>query len=187
MIKWALRHELVGMPEEALALMFAADRRHHITREIRPALRKGAAVICDRYVLSSYAYQLVGVKDLTWLREINSKCPNPDLTVFLDVAPEQCLQRMKSDAWRGLDKLQLYERLSQLEATRRNFLEVIGILQQEGQNVVVVRGSDDAGAVHRSVVDVTAKLLGKTAARFKEPSKAGHLSLRMLAGESAAR
>src|SRR5437667_268896 len=55
-----IRAALVGkaaFPSDALALLFAADRLDHLEREVQPALRAGTDVICDRYVLSSMAYQ----------------------------------------------------------------------------------------------------------------------------------
>src|SRR5438270_289588 len=42
----------------AMALLFAADRRDHLSREVRPLLEAGVHVLCDRYVLSSVVYQV---------------------------------------------------------------------------------------------------------------------------------
>src|SRR4029078_3251661 len=48
-----------GAPADrrAMALLFAADGRDHLRREIEPALAAGTDVVCDRYLLSSLAYQ----------------------------------------------------------------------------------------------------------------------------------
>ncbi|HUF52209.1 MAG TPA: dTMP kinase [Dehalococcoidia bacterium] len=151
-IKLILRHEVVGLPGESIALLFAADRSHHVASEIEPALERGTLLVSDRYSLSSFAYQLLDVDDLDWLRAVNAKAPPPDLTIFLDVPPEACLKRMKSDAWRGLDKLQRYEELSLLTKVRSNFLSVIEILQAEGQRIVIVDGKQD-------IMDIGAEVL----------------------------
>ena len=77
---------------DALALLFAADRLDHVAREIRPALQSGAVVICDRYDLSSLAYQSAtapaGVDPVPWIRAINQRALRPDLTLVLDVEPD---------------------------------------------------------------------------------------------------
>lgn len=84
-----------GPSPERLALLFAADRLDHLERVIRPALRGGAVVVCDRYVLSSLAYQ--GVEgDAAWVRTLNARAPAPDLTVLLDVSPRVAARRRGS-------------------------------------------------------------------------------------------
>lgn len=77
----------------ALALLFAADRLDHVACEIEPVLRHGGVVICDRYVLSSLAYQsLDAPRD--WVVALNRFAPVPDLTVFLNVPVEVALARI---------------------------------------------------------------------------------------------
>ena len=77
-----------------IALLFAADRIDHLQNEIHPFLEAGHHVICDRYVLSSLAYQSVDV-DLKFVRAINAKAATPDITFFLDVSPEVAMQRIQ--------------------------------------------------------------------------------------------
>jgi dTMP kinase len=161
LIKLALRKDLRNFPEEFLALLFAADRLFHVDRDIRPALRKGTTVISDRYVLSSLAYQSVKIKDTKWLRQINSHAPTPDVTIFLDVPARDCVRRLQSDVWRGLDKIQLYERLPILEQVRHNFLELIPMLREEGQNITIIDGTNDIEIVVKSVIDVVARAVKK--------------------------
>jgi dTMP kinase len=75
-----------------LALLFAADRLDHLEAEILPALRRGEVVICDRYLLSSLAYQ-GATCPIEWVEEINAGAITPDLTLFLDVKPETASNR----------------------------------------------------------------------------------------------
>jgi len=90
---------------EALALLFAADRADHTRRIIVPALNNGAIVISDRYVYSSLAYQSRGITklNLDWLRTINKYIEQPDLVIYLDVPPEIGLQRLKEGQKRVID------------------------------------------------------------------------------------
>lgn len=76
----------------AEALLFAADKAHHVDELIRPALAAGRVVITDRYTDSSIAYQGAG-RDLgaEEIRELQHWAVGglfPDLTVVLDVSPE---------------------------------------------------------------------------------------------------
>ncbi|MGM0579025.1 MAG: dTMP kinase [Myxococcota bacterium] len=76
-----------------VALLFAADRLDHVQNEIAPHLEAGRHVVCDRYVLSSLAYQSVDV-DLPFVRAVNAKAPPPDVTFFLRVKPEVAMDRI---------------------------------------------------------------------------------------------
>jgi dTMP kinase len=81
---------------EAMALLFAADRRDHIAREIEPQLQAGAVVLSDRYVLSSLAYQTAaGVpRELVYSANFGgSGLLIPDLTLLVEVTGEVSAQR----------------------------------------------------------------------------------------------
>ena len=84
------------------ALMFAASRAAHVEQLIRPALAAGTAVVCDRYIDSSVAYQGIG-RGLgpAEVLEINRWATgglSPDLTILLDVAPDTGRRRRTSGA-----------------------------------------------------------------------------------------
>jgi dTMP kinase len=79
-----LREQLAdpdGIRGRGLALLFAADRNMHIE-----TFRERHTVVCDRYVLSSWAYQGID-QDLDWIRTINADVPIPNLTILIDVDP----------------------------------------------------------------------------------------------------
>ena len=80
-----------------MALLFAADRLDHVEAEIVPNLMDGVTVISDRYDYSSVAYQSVtaggGDDAVGWVKDINRHARRPDLTIVLDVAPEQAAAR----------------------------------------------------------------------------------------------
>ncbi|WP_120520681.1 dTMP kinase [Arthrobacter celericrescens] len=79
------------------ALMFAASRAAHAHQVIRPALAEGAVVITDRYIDSSVAYQGagrgLGTAEVRGLNEWATENLEPDLTVLLDVHPEDGRER----------------------------------------------------------------------------------------------
>ena len=98
-----------SMTPRAEALLFAADRAHHVDTVVRPALDRGDVVITDRYVDSSLAYQGAGrslsVDDVRRLSRWATDGLRPDLTVLLDVDPEIGLQRARA-AGRGQDRVE---------------------------------------------------------------------------------
>ena len=86
----------------AEALVFAASRAHHVARVIRPALDRGAVVLCDRFIDSSIAYQGVGrglgEQDVLTLNAWATQGLFPDLTILLNVDPDLGLLRSEGVA-----------------------------------------------------------------------------------------
>jgi dTMP kinase len=82
---------------ETEALLMSAARAEHVRKVIEPAMDRGAWVISDRYVDSTYAYQGSGRRlSMPLLREIQKFATNgvePDLTVLLQVPVETGLAR----------------------------------------------------------------------------------------------
>ncbi|MBM3669521.1 MAG: dTMP kinase [Actinobacteria bacterium] len=95
-----LSPEYEGLDDRAEALLFAASRGEHVARVIRPALERGAVVVCDRYIDSSVAYQGAGRNlGMDAVRELSLWATNallPDLTIVLDIDPEIGLSRLHS-------------------------------------------------------------------------------------------
>lgn len=87
-----------GWGPRAEALLFAAARADHVEKLIRPALDRGAWVVCDRFVDSSRAYQAGGDDltdaDILALHRIGSKGLLPDITILLQLSAEQAGQRL---------------------------------------------------------------------------------------------
>ena len=143
---------------ETMALLFAADRLDHLRAEILPKLEQGFVVVSDRYYLSSFAYQSAEL-EIEWIRQINSKCRRPDMTVFLDVPVEACLSRIGKDVWRSPEHLQLYEDPGRLTVVREKYLQLIRQLSDEGETIKVVDGSRDINYVRNQIASLVKKLL----------------------------
>lgn len=87
------------MDATAEAVLYAADRAQHVAEVIKPALRQGKMVVCDRYVDSSLAYQGtargVGLEAVKNLNEWAMQDLYPDVTFLLDMPAEEGLARLE--------------------------------------------------------------------------------------------
>ena len=87
------------MDAKTEALLYAASRSQHVEEIIRPALKAGKVVFSDRFVDSSLAYQGegrdLGIEEVKQINDFATGKLDPDLTFFLDVAPEIGLSRIE--------------------------------------------------------------------------------------------
>jgi dTMP kinase len=117
------------VPVAAEALLFAADRLHHVERVIAPAVSSGKVVISDRYIASSLAYQSARGLPLRWVMKINEMAPEPDLMILIDVPAEVTARRInRSRRPDGFERdLELQKKVRQvyLNIARRYKMKVI--------------------------------------------------------------
>jgi len=94
---------------EGEALLFAAARGDHVARTIRPALERGAWVLCDRFLDSSLAYQGsaagVGMENVRTLHRIGSHNFLPDRTLLLELPSEAVYDRLRIRDAAGSDRI----------------------------------------------------------------------------------
>ena len=148
-------HHRGEIAPRAEALLYAADRAHHVETVVRPALARGDVVIQDRYLDSSVAYQGAGrvlgrheVRDLSlWATEGLL----PDLTVLLDLDPAAARARLDADD-KPFDRLES-EKAAFHTRVRSEFL---ALAAAEPQRFLVV----DAA---RPVDDIAAEVRGRVA------------------------
>jgi len=113
---------------EGEALLFAAARIDHLDKTIRPALERGAWVLCDRFADSTRAYQGVAGNlpsgYIVRLEQVAVGPNRPDLTLVLDIAAEDGLRRAaKRRGKRGADRFEA-EALPFHQTLRRAFLDI---------------------------------------------------------------
>jgi len=135
--------------ERTLGLLFAGDRIAH-SEAIRARLDAGDHVVCDRYLLSSMAYQTLD-PDVTpqWVIDVNRGCAIPDVTIFIAVPVEVCLSRVGT---RG-DTTSIYETKSHLETISRNYDRLIPLYEEQFGRVLRIDGSQSVDDVHAHILE----------------------------------
>jgi dTMP kinase len=104
-------HRRGEVAPRAEALLYAADRAHHIATVVRPALERGEVVLQDRYLDSSVAYQSGGrdlpAHEVEHLSLWAAKGLRPDITILLDLEPgAAAARRAGADGKGALDRLE---------------------------------------------------------------------------------
>ena len=136
-------------PDEELDL-FIKDRRDHIDNLIGPSLAAGKIVICDRYFLSTAAYQGAAGCSPEEIIARHSFAPEPDLTIIIEVDPQICITRITEK--RG-DVLNDFEQLGSLKKVDSIFKEM------DLPYIERIDGSAAEEQIHQQVVRLIDKLL----------------------------
>ena len=85
------------VPVALEALLFAGDRVDHVESVVKPLMKHGKVVVCDRYVFSSLAYQGVAGLDLEWIEAVNRFALKPNLALLIDVPSDIVVKRLKRE------------------------------------------------------------------------------------------
>lgn len=159
-IREMVLHERGHVSARAEALLYAADRAHHVETVVRPALARGEVVLQDRYIDSSVAYQGVarglGAERIRSVSDWAADGLLPDLTVLLDL--DVTVGRSRVAAARGdvFDRLES-EAASFHENVRRAFLDAA---DAEPERFLVVDAGQPADTVHRAVRAAVGAVVG---------------------------
>lgn len=144
-IRATLRAEAGAPAVETLPWLFAADRADHLHREIEPALARGEWVISDRYLHSSLAYQSLTLP-LERVHALNADFRVADLTLFLAVPVEVCLERLE-----GRPTREIYEERDRLVRIAASYDRVMTWLRDRGDHIVILDGSASVDAVETAI------------------------------------
>ncbi|WP_442294894.1 dTMP kinase [Terrabacter sp. 2RAF25] len=139
----------------AEALLFAADKAHHVDQLIKPALAEGKVVITDRYVDSSITYQgagrELGADEITALQHWAVGGLLPDLTIVLDVSPQVGRER-RGDVHDRLES----EADAFHAAVRRGYLDLAA---QDPERYLVLDASKPVEHLRAAVLDGVDRVL----------------------------
>lgn len=158
-LRQIILHSTGFIAPRAEALLYAADRAHHIQTLVRPALERGEIVVQDRYFDSSVAYQGAGrVLDPTEVRELSlwaTEALMPDLTVVLDV-PAGVAKARQGEADRPFDRLEA-ESEDFHQRVRESY---VALARAEPERFLVLDGTSSVDDVHQAITHRVSDLVG---------------------------
>lgn len=145
-IKAILLHSSNKISEVSELFLYLADRKEHIEKVIKPALREREIVICDRFLDATVAYQGYGRGlDIAWidkLNEITTQGILPDITFLLDIYPSLSKQRGGEDDRIEEEKVTFYEKV------RQGYLE---IAKSYPKRIKVIKGELTLKEIHLTI------------------------------------
>lgn len=147
-----LDDENIHITDKVEALLFAADRAQHVEDIIKPVLKAGGILICDRYIHSSIAYQGYGrslkPEDVEYLSLWATDNLIPDLTIFIDVKPET-----------GLNRKTLQQETNKMENLSLDFHNKVyegfkTLANKNPETIHTVNGEAQLSEVYESVLNI---------------------------------
>jgi dTMP kinase len=151
--KILLGHETGVISPRAEALLYAADRAHHVYSVITPALDRGDVVITDRYFDSSIAYQGAGrvlePAEVARISRWATESLFPTLTIVIDQPAEVGIGRLKSRDRLEAEPLEFHERV------RQEFLQ---LADQDPERYLVVDGTQSIDEIHEAIIKRVAEI-----------------------------
>jgi dTMP kinase len=151
--KILLGHETGAISPRAEALLYAADRAHHVFSVIRPALAEGKVVITDRYFDSSIAYQGAGrvlsPGEVARISRWATESLFPTLTIVIDLPAEIGIGRLKNRDRLEAEPIAFHERV------RQEFLQIARL---DPERYLVVDGTQSIDAIHAEITKRMATL-----------------------------
>lgn len=150
-VRHLVLHRKGHVAPRAEALLYAADRAHHVATVVRPAIERGAIVVQDRFLDSSVAYQGAGrVLDPDEVRDLSLWAAGgllPDLTVLLDLSADAAGARLAARVDAPYDRLE-EEAADFHERVRAAFLR---LAEHEPERFLVLDASASAEALHAAI------------------------------------
>lgn len=156
-----IRNILLDTKNSAMAnlteiLLYIASRVQHIHEVIQPALLSNKIVICDRFIDATLAYQGyargIDIPLIHKLHELVIENISPDITLLLDIMPEQGFLRAKN---KKLDRIE-QEDIKFHDMVRHGYLQ---IARQEPDRVKIIDGSRSIDEVHQLVCECIDKII----------------------------
>ena len=153
MIRQALKQRIIftrdrTLFDEQMAYLFAADRHDHLYNDIDGVFKlieDNYHVISTRYYFSSLAYNCDTTEKFNFIKKLNDRFPNPDLTIYLDLPIEASLVRLQE---RSLQEI--YETKSKLTQVTKQYQKIFA--EYDGR-AIALDATQDREHIHRLIVE----------------------------------
>ncbi len=152
LIRQALKQRIIfsrdrDLFDEQMAYLFAADRHDHLYNDIDGVfklIQDNYHVISTRYYFSSLAYNCDTVEQFEFIKKLNDRFPNPDLTVYIDIPIEISLARLQE---RSLQEI--YETKTKLTKVQEQYQQIFA--EYEGK-AIAIDGTQDKHQIHQQII-----------------------------------
>ena len=153
LIRQALKQRIIfskdrDLFDRQMAYLFAADRHDHLYNDVDGVFKlieDNYHVISTRYYFSSLAYNCDSSKQFDFIKQLNDRFPNPDLTIYIDIPIELALARLQE---RSLQEI--YETKTKLNKVREQYLQIFSTYKGEA---ISVDGTLDRQQIHQQIVE----------------------------------
>lgn len=149
----------ISTDQRTIASLFAADRTDHLVNKvsgIRHKIDQGEIILCDRYYFSSYAYHAQYI-DMEWVihaNSLNAEILRPDVTIFIDVDPDICLERIKNSR----SNFEMYEKLDVMKKVRANYFKAFDALKGL-ETIAIINGNSAMEIVEDAILHEVKKII----------------------------
>jgi len=157
MIRQALKQRITfsrdrSLFDEQMAYLFAADRHDHLYNDIDGVfklIQDNYHVISTRYYFSSLAYNCETPEKFTFIKKLNDRFPDPDLTIYIDLPIKISLARLSKRS-----STEIYETENKLTKVREQYQQIFA--NYDGR-VITIDGTQDIEKIHQQIVKVVAQ------------------------------
>ena len=153
--------ENTGMDAKTEALLYAASRREHIEKTIRPALEAGKIVLCDRFIDSSLAYQGyargLGIDEVYHMNLYATEGLLPDLTILVCVKPEIGIARITQNHRGELDRLES----EKIEFHQKVYQGYLAVQKKFPTRIQMIDGEKTKEEVRLDALDIVLRFIGE--------------------------
>lgn len=153
LIRQALKQRIIfsrdrHLFDEQMAYLFAADRHDHLYNDIDGVfklIQDNYHVIGTRYYFSSLAYNCETQEKFAFIKKLNARFPNPDLTIYIDIPVEVSLARLQERSLK-----EVYETKQKLTKVREQYQQIFA--EYDGK-AIAIDGTQKVEAIHQQIVE----------------------------------